>query len=72
MRTSRTSRAAGIISPRANVQFGRRQGSRSVPRRRSQSERNAGGIFGVTDGGQAPEEFGEDGMDAAESPVCGF
>ena len=70
MRTSRTSRAAGFISPRgANTRFGTRQGSRSVPRFRPQSVADGGGIFDVTDGGQAPEQIGDDGTKAAEFPV---
>ena len=58
MRTSRTSRAAGVVTPAsANSLFGRRRGSRSAPRNRSQEDEQLGGIGGVKDGGPAPEEI---------------
>ena len=54
MRTSRTSRAAGVVTPAsANSLFGRRRGSRSAPRNRSQVDEQLSGIGGVKHGGLA-------------------
>ena len=59
MRTSRTSQAAGYVSPApSNITFGQRRTSRSAPRNRSRNAAETGGIFGVTIGGQAPEVRG--------------
>ena len=70
MRTSRTSRAAGVVTPAsANSLFGRRRGSRSAPRNRSQVDGQISGIGGVIDGGSVPEEIVDTRSGTTEIPA---